>query len=660
MKNKKIWMGILLLVIFFEMISFSYALWSTTLEQLGESKIQSTCFSLSLTNEKNEIRLQNSYPILDSEGKSMTPYSFTITNTCDLFASFEVKLEMLEESKMPIQYVAVMMNNESIETLNQKESRTPTLNDAKDSRVLATGSLGSGDSEDYTLRLWIDEDVTLDNQDSMNTFFKSKIVVTAIPSTYNPIENGIAKLSDVILANEYQTTPEIAKEKIHHKQVVDFSKTAPLIDWRENHESTLFQIVTQMPHPEKLGEYAGFTNVEQSYVKLGKSYTFHKDTGYYDLEDIILVDPTTISDYTSNNYYYCESGTNISLDDKINSYSNHQNCNGITKVSTVTKENKIQVGPSGKEFQMIQYHIEGYHYTQIEFESDQSDKGLYETEDDLGTSYYYRGSVKNNHVKFGDAYYQIIRVNGDGSVRLLYNGITPNASGEEQRVGVSDFRIEANRPGYGGYMYGNVDGSTIEEVYANAHDSRMKTYLDAWYKTNIVDKNLSSFIADSGFCNDRTLSTHEGNGDGIQITERNSHYGAYQRYFIQKSPSLRCPNQERDYFTTGSSNIGNKVLQYPIGLITVDELAYAGMSEGYINRMSYVYSNQKYWTMSPSMFSTSTGTSMLFSNDGSGLLNMWAFATFVHGVRPVINLSKEVEITGGIGTSSDPFVVKIN
>jgi len=227
--------------------------------------------------------LQNAYPILNSEGKKLTPYSFTIT-------SFEVTLEILEENDMPIEYIASMVNNESIETLSEKESRTPTIKNAKDSIVLATGSLGSGDSEDYTLRLWMDEGVTLENQDSMNKNFKAKIVIIATPSAYNPIENGITKLGEVILANEYQTTPEIAKEKIHNKQAVDFSKTDPIIDWKENHESTISTRSYQLPHPDYVGEYDGFINIEQSYVKLGRSYTFHPDTGYYDLEDIGAVD----------------------------------------------------------------------------------------------------------------------------------------------------------------------------------------------------------------------------------------------------------------------------------------------------------------------------------------------------------------------------------
>jgi len=182
---------------------------------------------------------------------------------------------------------------------------------------------------------------------------------------------------------------------------------------------------------------------------------------------VIIVDPTTITDYNSQNYYECSSGTNIGLDDRIGAYSNDKNCTDIRKVVSATKENTIRVGPSGKEFQMVKYSIDGYYYNQVEFESDKSDKGLYEREDDLGTSYYYRGSVKNNHVKFGDFYYQIIRINGNGSIRLLYNGTTPNASGTQQSIRKGAFNTNKNHPGYIGYMYGNVSGSTIEEFYAN-------------------------------------------------------------------------------------------------------------------------------------------------------------------------------------------------
>ena len=82
-------------------IGISYAVWRLTISQTGINKIATSCLKLELTKEENVINLQNAYPIYDEEGKTLTPYSFTITNTCDMFASFIVQLEMTCSSTLP-------------------------------------------------------------------------------------------------------------------------------------------------------------------------------------------------------------------------------------------------------------------------------------------------------------------------------------------------------------------------------------------------------------------------------------------------------------------------------------------------------------------------------------------------------------------------------
>jgi len=78
-----------------------------------------------------------------------------------------------------------------------------------------------------------------------------------------------------------------------------------------------------------------------------------------------------------------------------------------------------------------------------------------------------------------------------------------------------------------------------------------------------------------------------------------------------------------------------------------------------INRMSYIYSSNAYWTMSPSYFPITTTSLRLFTIN-PGFVNEYMSSESNVGIRLVINLSKDVEITGGIGTSSDPFVIHIN
>ena len=144
------------------------------------NKVAASCFSLSLTNEKNNINLTNAYPILDEEGKKLTPYSFTITNTCDLFASYTVNLEMLEDNTMPLKYINSMLNNESVTKLSVLADAQTTINKAVASKTLVKGALGAGDSVDYNLRLWIAEDVTVENTDAMNKTFTSKVWLLAL------------------------------------------------------------------------------------------------------------------------------------------------------------------------------------------------------------------------------------------------------------------------------------------------------------------------------------------------------------------------------------------------------------------------------------------------------------------------------------------------
>ena len=122
------------------------------------------------------------------------------------------------------------------------------------------------------------------------------------------------------------------------------------------------------------------------------------------------------------------------------------------------------------------------------------------------------------------------------------------------------------------------------------------------------------------------------------------------------TPQFACP-QSNDLYTTSSSNKGNKALDYPIGLITSDEVSYAGGLgvSGASNSSYYLYTGSNYWTMSPSHFSGSSATEWSVSAIGN-LVGTLVFGS--NGARPVINLVSGIEITGGDGTSSNPYVIK--
>ena len=657
MKKKTILIGIGLLMVICITIGVSYAYWRLTLSQTGTNRITSSCLELQLTKEENAINLDDAYPLTDEEGRQTTPYSFTVENTCDLFASYTITLEVTKESTLNSSYVASMLNTNAIQTLNELEQTTVSdSNLYKEAYILGTGSLGNGDSEDYTLRIWLDEDVTVDD-DAMNKLFQAKIVITATPSTYSPIDYGFTTLHDAILANEYQVTElQTAIDKINSKQEPDFTQTAPIIEWQENNATSSGTLSYTMPRVEDVGseeDWASNLTETNVYVGFATSYTFNESEGRYYLSNFVYKDPTSIN-FLEGSYYTCGSGTNVTSANQLSPY-NGTNCTTMYQISGYTSSTSATVsGSDGTSYPATRYSFtRSRTYNQTELESDKSDKGLYAMNDADGTSYYYRGSVRNNYVQFAGFYWRIIRINGDGSIRLLYAGTTKDATGTNAQIGTRQFNSQGNLPLYVGYMYGNTSGSTTEEVNANTNNSTIKSYLDSWYSTNLGE--YASYIADSGFCNDRTLSTRSNNGNGVQ-TNVTTDYAAHDRYYTNYSPSLVCPNAKNDLFTVSETD-GNQALTYPIGLITIDELMLAGARNGYVNKLYYPFSGYTYWTVSPNYFNSDYTAAYEFLLGSDGLAgDSWVASTI--GVRPVINLRSDVQISGGIGTQNNPFVIK--
>ncbi len=279
-----------------------------------------------------------------------------------------------------------------------------------------------------------------------------------------------------------------------------------------------------------------------------------------------------------------------------------------------------------------------------------STKGIYEAEDDLGTSYYFRGAVENNYVYFAKNWWQIVRINGDGTIRMVTADI----------IGYSPFNNSYNDNAYVGYMYGTAGSSTYEKTHANTNNSTIKTYIDAWYQDNL--SSYSQYIADAIYCNDRSVTpvdsfagmTLTGTGIGTEETA----YSNLKRNYIDHTPSLKCTNIN-DRFTV-ENNIGNTALTYPVGLITSDEVAMAGgltydfNTSSYItNTDYYLYTGYNYWTMTPYTFAGG-GARVDGVVDGGRLIDYSVRNNL--GVRPVVSLKSDA-ISGGSGTSSYPFYV---
>ena len=658
-KTNKVLIILGILIGILSLLGISYAIWVLKLNQNNFNIVNSSCLKLNLINEKNDINIENAYPLLNEEGKSLTPYEFTIENTCDLFVSYSVNLEVLDETTLPIKYVSVLLNEEGVQRLSNFDTVEATLKNISISKELYKGGIGAGETNNYKLRLWLSEDVGPEDVDAMNKLFNAKVTITASAGIYDPLKQGYDKLSDAILANEYQTSPEISKQKIAEKQSPDFTKTAPLIIWNENIGGSLVNVTSTMPHPDLValkGTDERFKNLtdENVLLPIGSSYTFNKDTGKYTITNVQQVDPTTLKYGGATKYYYCDATYGTNSSDVIDIYKSTSGCSNIYEITGASITYGTGIGTGGTSFKTRRYNLKGYLMNQTENESDKSDKGLYQMADDDGVSYYYRGSVNNNYVKYAGAYWRIIRINGDGSVRLLYAGTTANASGSGLNIKSAAFNSKKDNPAYVGYMYGSTLNTSYEKTNANENDSNIKKELDNWYKTHILGTSNESVIVDAGFCNDRSLDS----GNGYSTTGSNTSYGPYRRYYQTKQPTLKCA-QTNDLFTLSTNTKGNKALTYPIGLITVDELMLSGYADGYINKSAYTYSTSYYWTLSPSALFVSNMAAYEFVLSSGGYSNL-NWVTYSFGVRAVVNLSSDAKISGGIGTADNPFLINVS
>ena len=314
--------------------------------------------------------------------------------------------------------------------------------------------------------------------------------------------------------------------------------------------------------------------------------------------------------------------------------------------------------------------------------------GLYSMEDEDGVSYYFRGSNVNNFVQFGEytkdyyvyryndtdfvtldscqyhnsscsesnrvlkysagtpMYWRIVRVNGDGSLRLIYNGTSTSATGQDLMIGNSAYNQSYNDPKYTGYTYDRDSNET---------DSTAKRDIETWYNEVLAGTTYNNKITNGRFCSDSSgykLASEYGmqgynddtylyaSSDRLDQAEGTTAYGK------PNMPILKCPSTTENY---GGS------YKLKLGLITADELVLSGMvpSMGTYTD-SYLTSDWYYWSMSPACFDFGR-TFAWGAGEGLGYNNV---DRTYGGLRPVINLTTDNGFASGSGTATDAYVLQ--
>ena len=576
-------------------------------------------------------------------------------------------------------------------------------------------------TKEYYIALWISENGKDQRKTDMGVYgglveFNSSNG-TGITATFGDFDsdyctnNNITKLSDCLLiTDKYASSVEQAKEEIKTR-VANFNETSPMITYTQTNAFNLT-------------ESSLVSTTDKIYF--GTNYTFNANTGQYSISNTTRTNMTDNLSTNDKKYYTCVKTDNRSCSTMYVIYSATTSTSGTT---TTYKATKVDRYSSTKEIVNL------------------SSSDLYVADDDYGESYYYRGRVLNNYVSFAGYIWRIVRINGDGSIRMIYSGTSTSDTGGNVTIGNSSFNSAPSDSAMLGYKYGlsktlqhttatnlnysninankiyyfsdsyttndstkklslsgNITSGTLESVwgsnssnykytcfstsqtgtcttlveiasyvnisqvkvkayhsylsksyestYTDEYDSAIKQKIDSWYKTNIQDKGYSKYLTDNIFCNDRSIAS----GDGFTLNS-NTYYGSHQRNITNKTPSYKCPRKVDQFTVSSTSTVGNGELTYPVGLLTADEVAYAGGKQGYDNKEYYLYTGAYYWLSSPSLFYAWSAVAYGYHVDPSGMLYRWGWTSEPFGVRPVINLNADSLISEGNGTAANPYII---
>ena len=270
--------------------------------------------------------------------------------------------------------------------------------------------------------------------------------------------------------------------------------------------------------------------------------------------------------------------------------------------------------------------------------------------------YYYAGNTTNNWVKFANFYWRIIRTNHDSSIRLLYVGTSPDTT--TGNIGESTFNASYNSPKYVGYKYG--EDTSLDTIRNNTTDSTIKTYVDNWYKNNLI--NYTKYLSTSAvYCNDRSLGTGQKYSASSEFNFAPYFRMDYDTKGAKANPSYNCTDI-RDAFSVDNTSAK---LDYPVSLMTADEMAFAGgvayktMNTPYawfISNSAGTQVSTYWWSLSPTRWNGSGALVSYWSSAVAQLYDNVVWRDFA--VRPAISLKSCTLYSTGNGTASEPYTIK--
>ena len=304
----------LLLIIGFLGVGVSYSLWNISISQDKVNTAMTSCFDITYSSEITAINLEKQYPISNEAGSKLVPYTFKITNNCDVNAYYKINLETLNTSNIDIKFMKASLNNENPKIISNYDDTNTSLKEGKVANTLKNGYLPAGGSISFDLRVWLDYDTTINYIKNDGTDkWVGKIVVISSPVTEDEINkvcqshggdlieggecrkyyvftNNITDLSKSYTATIYKLIKNNDDSYTASTDGLEFvsgghpSITLAQQNFAENHE--YYYTINILSMSEKLGQNANRVLDFTRYTELDGKYIWPRTQLIYSKDDI--------------------------------------------------------------------------------------------------------------------------------------------------------------------------------------------------------------------------------------------------------------------------------------------------------------------------------------------------------------------------------------
>ncbi len=621
MKNKKKDLVLILIVfiLLIAIVGISYAAFNYVGSGQKLNTITTGAISMNYIESSNVISMSNALPTTDATGKKRLNageyFDFTVKSSIKGNTDINYEIAAKEESGNTfsgknIKFYLTKVNSDGTE----EEAMPPKIYSEDTTSNVYTGrpadmmSLFIGNLANqgvteikYRLRLWVDENYNPQN-DNGGLIYKVKVNV------YGQTSDTVAKVEDTYCKdNGFNILSDCMLVMNNHESSVDTAKTnikskgIPDFSKAATTDEGLF-----MAEDDDGESYYYRGAVKNNYVSFaGFTWRVIRRNGDGSVRMIYSGKSTsdtgtavTIGNSQFNNKYWDPAYVGYKYNEQ---FSLHEN-NGTTGYNGFTNTQKYDFGT-------------GYTF-------DESTKKFTLT-----------GTIKR--LTWKDNHEEIVTEN-------LYSCLNTSCNVVYKVTGYQNDSTMTVQPI-------SYSSDSYADAVINTTNSNMKNTLDTWYKNNLT--SYASYLADETFCNDRSISS----GTGYKL-DSHTFYGSFNRNTDRITPNLQC-TQANDKFKITNTNAK---LDYPVALITVDELALTGGVRDMDNTNYYLYNGQYQWSFSPRRFGADYSAATVWSVNSSGSLSPGHYVTNFFGVRPVINLKADTQITKGDGTSLNPYVVSIS